>query len=97
MRVGDHQSAATYLQAAVDGTTSWPRENVGWRIKMAENLILGGELSEGCQLLIDHFDQINSMTSTRLQSTLDGIVGDIRPHATVPQVREFLGMMAARA
>ena len=96
MRVGNHQKAAAHLQAAVAGTKAWPRENVGWRIKLAENHILGGEISEGCQLLIDHFDQIGSVTSTRLRSTLDSISADVRHHAGVPEVREFLGMRAAR-
>ncbi|WP_433598740.1 helix-turn-helix domain-containing protein [Nocardia sp. CA-135953] len=97
MRIGDHRTATGYLQAAVDGTASWPRENVGWRIKLAENFIQAGEISEGCQLLTDHFDQINSLASTRLQATLDGIVKDIRPHTAVPEVREFLGLRAEYA
>ncbi|WP_280501930.1 hypothetical protein, partial [Nocardia farcinica] len=68
----------------------------GWRIKLAENHILGGEIAEGCQLLIDHFDQINSVTSTRLRATLDSISDDIRQHSGVREVREYLGMRAAR-
>ncbi|WP_280502969.1 helix-turn-helix domain-containing protein, partial [Nocardia farcinica] len=73
MRIGNHRKAKEHLQAAVVGTVAWPRENAGWRIKLAENHILGGEIAEGCQLLIDHFDQINSVTSTRLRATLDSI------------------------
>ncbi|WP_433724592.1 helix-turn-helix domain-containing protein [Nocardia sp. CA-129566] len=96
MRIGDHRTATAYLQEAVDGTMSWPRENVGWRIKLAENQIQGGGIADGCQILIDHFDQINSVTSTRLQSTIDSVVQDIRPHAAVPEVREFLGLVASR-
>ncbi|WP_338773043.1 helix-turn-helix transcriptional regulator [Nocardia vulneris] len=94
MRIGDHTKATMHLQAAVDGTALWPRENVGWRIKLAENHIQGGEIAEGCQLLIDHIDQLNSALSTRLRATLDGIVEAVRPHATVPEVREFLGRQA---
>ncbi|MEV4238947.1 helix-turn-helix transcriptional regulator [Nocardia sp. NPDC049737] len=96
MRIGDHRTATAYLQEAVDGTTSWPRENVGWRIKLAENHIQGGEIADGCQILIDHFDQINSVASTRLQSTIDSVVQEIHPHATVPEVRELLGLAASR-
>ncbi|WP_433678354.1 helix-turn-helix domain-containing protein [Nocardia sp. CA-119907] len=96
MRLGDHRTASTYLQTAVDGTTSWPRENVGWRIKLAENDIQGGDVAAGCQILIDHFDQITTMTSTRLRATVDGIAKDVRLHATVPEVREFLGLAASR-
>ncbi|GAB2694199.1 hypothetical protein GCM10027089_14580 [Nocardia thraciensis] len=95
MRIGDHRAATAYLQEAVDGTAAWPRENVGWRIKLAENDIQGGEIATGCQLLIDHFEQISSMTSTRLQSTIDSIVQDVRPHRAVPEVREFLELVAS--
>ncbi|MBF6169553.1 helix-turn-helix transcriptional regulator [Streptomyces gardneri] len=94
MRIGDHRTATAYLQTAVDGTNAWPRENIGWRIKLAENFIQAGKISEGCRVLIDHFDQISNLTSTRLQSTLHGIVEDIRPYAGVPEVREFLGKRA---
>ncbi|WP_040796806.1 helix-turn-helix domain-containing protein [Nocardia higoensis] len=96
MRIRNHRKAREHLQVAVAGTTAWPRENAGWRIKLAENHILGGEIAEGCQLLIDHFDQINSVTSTRLRATLDSISDDIRQHSGVREVREFLGMRAAR-
>ncbi|MGQ4615180.1 hypothetical protein [Nocardia sp. R7R-8] len=70
------------------------RENAGWRIKMAENYIQGGEIAEGCQRLVDHFEQIGGMSSTRLRSTLNAVAVDVRPHATVPEVREFLGLLA---
>ncbi|MGV9678122.1 helix-turn-helix domain-containing protein [Nocardia sp. NPDC003482] len=96
MRIGDHRTATGYLQEAVEGTTHWPRENIGWRIKLAENHIQAGELAEGCQILIDHFDQIAGMTSSRLRATLDGITQDVRPHASAPEVREYLGMVAVR-
>lgn len=45
--------------------------------------------------MIDHFEQISSMTSTRLQSTIDSIVQDVRPHRAVPEVREFLELVAS--
>ncbi|MFF0491104.1 helix-turn-helix domain-containing protein [Nocardia sp. NPDC004068] len=96
MRIGDHKTATAYLQEAIDGTAWWPRENIGWRIKLAENHIQAGELADGCQILIDHFDQITSTTSSRLCATLDSITQDVRPHASVPEVREYLGMVAAR-
>lgn len=96
MRIGNHRKATEHFQAAVTGTNAWPRENAGWRIKLAENHILGGEIAEGCQMLIDHFDQINSVTSTRLRATLDAISDDLRQHAAVPEAREFLGRRAAR-
>ncbi|MBH0779396.1 helix-turn-helix transcriptional regulator [Nocardia sp. NEAU-351] len=95
MQLGDHQKATPHLQAAVDGTVAWPRENAGWRIKMAENYIQGGDIAEGCQRLTDHFEQIGSVTSSRLQSTLEVIAKDVRPHVKVPEVRELLGRMAA--
>ncbi|MBF6172102.1 helix-turn-helix domain-containing protein [Nocardia blacklockiae] len=94
MRIGDHRTATAYLQEAVDGTASWPRENVGWRIKLAENNIQAGDISAGCQLLTDHFAQINSMTSTRLQATIESIVQDVRSYPAVPEVREFLELVA---
>jgi len=86
-RTGNYQKATAYLQAAVAGTKAWPRENVGWRIKLAENHILGGEIADGCQLQIDHFDQINSVPSTRLRSTLDSISEDVRHHPHEPTPR----------
>ncbi len=95
MRIGDHRTATSYLQEAVDGTASWPRENVGWRIKLAENDIQGGDIAKGCHLLTDHFDQINSMTSTRLRATIQSIAQDVRPHRAVPEVREFLELVAS--
>lgn len=94
MRIGDHHTATTYFEAAIEGTNAWPRENIGWRVKLAENFIQSGEIAEGCRILIDHFHQINNLASTRLQSTLDGIVEDIRPHTGVSEVREFLAKRA---
>ncbi|WP_169542000.1 helix-turn-helix domain-containing protein [Nocardia jiangxiensis] len=97
MRIGDHHTAAVYLQEAIDGTASWPRENAGWRIKLAENHIQGGDIADGCQLLIDDFEQISGMTSTRLRATIRSITQEVQPHRAVPEVREFLGLVGSNS
>ncbi len=94
-RLGDHHTATTYLQTAVDGTAPWPRENTGWRIMLAENSIKGGDIAAGCRTLVDHIDQVNNVASARLQSALDAIAATVRPHIAVSEVKEFLGLRAA--
>ncbi|MEV2226276.1 helix-turn-helix transcriptional regulator [Nocardia vinacea] len=96
MRLGNHQSATTYLQAAIDGTAVYPRERTAWQIRLAQNFIRATDVAEGCVVLTDNFEDIAKVASTRLQRTLHEIADDLRPYSSVPEARDFLGMWTAR-
>lgn len=96
MSFGDHRSATTSLRAAIEGSSAWPRERAAWQLSLAENLVGAGDIAESCSLLSDDFDEIHGLASTRLSRKLDAIATAVRPHATVPEVREFLEMATAR-
>ncbi|WP_036567784.1 helix-turn-helix domain-containing protein [Nocardia sp. BMG51109] len=95
-RLGDHEEAAAHLQAAIDGTTAYPRQRTGWQLGLAENWIEAGDVAEGCALLSTNFEAIGSVASTRSHTRLNSIAHTVRPHNKVPEVREFLGMVAER-
>ncbi|MFI1918124.1 hypothetical protein [Nocardia sp. NPDC020380] len=46
--------------------------------------------------MTDNFDNISDVASTRLRTAVTELVADFRPHAAVPEVREFLGRWTAR-
>ncbi|WP_174189802.1 hypothetical protein [Nocardia barduliensis] len=46
--------------------------------------------------MTDHFDGISQIASTRVRQKLNGIAAAVLPHAGVPEVREFLGLLADR-
>ncbi|MGY2119105.1 helix-turn-helix domain-containing protein [Nocardia gipuzkoensis] len=94
MQIGDHRTATRHLQSAIDTSASWPRERAEWRIRLAENLIKAGEIAEGCSVLTTNFHEIDGPTSTRQRWKLDTIEQQVRPHATVPEVKEFVGLRA---
>ncbi|MET9289430.1 helix-turn-helix transcriptional regulator [Nocardia beijingensis] len=94
MQIGDHRTATRHLQSAIDTSASWPRERAEWRIRLAENLIKAGEIAEGCSVLTTNFHEIDGPTSTRQRWKLDTIEQQVRPHATVPEVKELVGLRA---
>lgn len=96
MRLGNHQPATAYLQAAIDGTAVYPRERTAWQIRLAQNFIRASDVAEGCVVLTDNFEDIAKVASTRLQRTLHEIADDLRPYSSVPEARDFLGMWTAR-
>ncbi|MBH0779943.1 helix-turn-helix domain-containing protein [Nocardia bovistercoris] len=96
MRLGDHSEAATYLQSAIDGTAAYPREQIAWQIRLAQNFVQAGAIADGCGVLIEHFAGISTVASTRLQTTLSDIADELRRHVAVAEVREFFGLWTAR-
>lgn len=96
MRLGDHRTAAAYLQAAVDGTARLPREAVAWRIRLAQNQIQANDIAGGCVVLVKDFDAITTVASTRLRTAVGRIVEDLRPYSTIREAGELLGMWMAR-
>ncbi|MGK8521514.1 helix-turn-helix domain-containing protein [Nocardia asteroides] len=90
MRLGDHQTAAAYLQSAIKGMATYPRERNAWQIRLAQNLIAAGAISEGCFTLAGNFDDIRAVASTRLHTALDEIIGRLRSYASVPEARALL-------
>lgn len=51
--------------------------------------------ARGCALLVDNFDTISDLASTRLHQRIDSMANRVRSHATMPEVREFLRNRAA--
>ncbi|WP_024804517.1 helix-turn-helix domain-containing protein [Nocardia sp. BMG51109] len=96
MYVGEHKAASEQIQVAIDGSAAWPREQAEWYVQLGRNLVQAGEIAEGCQVLAENFGSIQQIASTRVHQKLDAVATVVRPHAQVPEVREFLGMMAAR-
>lgn len=96
MRLGDHSEAATYLRSAIDGTAAYPREQTAWQVRLAENYVQAGAIADGCGVLIENFQGVSKVASTRLQTTLDEIAGELRRHVAVAEVREFFGLWTAR-
>ncbi|MGY2024706.1 helix-turn-helix domain-containing protein [Nocardia gipuzkoensis] len=95
MRLGDHQTATTYLRSAINGTAAYPRERTAWQIRLAENMVQAQVIGDGCTLLTENFAQIRAVASTRLQSALGKIIDQLRSYSTVPEARSFLGMWMA--
>lgn len=96
MYLGERTAASEQIRAAIDGSAAWPREQAEWQVQLGRNLVQAGDIAEGCQVLTDHYDAISQIGSTRVHQKLDTVATAVRPHAKVPEVREFLGMLAAR-
>ncbi len=96
MRLGDHSEAATYLRSAIDGTAAYPREQTSWQVRLAENYVQAGAIADGCGVLIENFQGVSKVASTRLQTTLTEIADELRRHVTVAEVRAFFGLWTAR-
>ncbi|WP_157101477.1 hypothetical protein [Nocardia shimofusensis] len=95
-RLGDHAAATDHLREAIDSSAAWPRERASWQLHLAHNLIRSGNTAQACEYLAGTFAAISDLASARLQKRLGELVAAVRPHASVPEVREFLGMWAAR-
>ncbi|MFD4404358.1 hypothetical protein ACFWPH_16530 [Nocardia sp. NPDC058499] len=95
MYLGEHRSASEQIRAAIDGSSAWPREQAEWHVQLGRNLVQAGDIAEGCQVLTDHYDAISQIGSTRVHQKLDTVAAAVRVHAKVPEVREFLGLLAA--
>ncbi|WP_040865793.1 helix-turn-helix domain-containing protein [Nocardia exalbida] len=96
MWVGEHEAATTYMQAAIDGSSAWPRERAAWQLSLARNFVNAGDVAQACSLLAENYDTIAGLASTRLHQRIDAIANLVRTHAAVPEVREFLGRRAAQ-
>ncbi|MFF0493924.1 helix-turn-helix domain-containing protein [Nocardia sp. NPDC004068] len=96
MRLGDHQQATTYLRSAIDGTAIYPREQTAWQIRLAQNYVQAGNIADGCTLLIENFETISKVASTRLQTALTTVAGELRQHLSVAEVRLFFERWTAR-
>lgn len=96
MRLGDHGEAATYLRSAIDGTAAYPRERTAWQIRLAQNCVQGGEIADGCGLLVENFAEVSKVASTRLQTTLAGIADGLQNNLAVPEVYEFVELWNSR-
>ncbi|WP_306359803.1 helix-turn-helix domain-containing protein [Nocardia sp. CC227C] len=91
MRLNDHQTAAAYLNAAIAGSAGFAREQAAWRIRLAQNHVQAGQLTDACTVLTRHFDAVTTVASTRLRTAMENIVESLRPQAAAPEVGEFLG------
>jgi hypothetical protein len=96
MRLDDHNEASTYLRSAITGTAIYPREQIAWQIRLAQNYVKAGMVADGCMLLIDNFDEISRVASTRLQTALTSVANDLRRHVAVAEVRGFFDLWTAR-
>lgn len=96
MWVGEHAAATTHMQAAIDGSSPWPRERAAWQLSLARNFVSAGDVARACSLLADNYDTIAGLASTRLRQRIDAIANTVRSHAGVPEVREFLARRAAQ-
>ncbi|WP_169813403.1 helix-turn-helix domain-containing protein [Nocardia vaccinii] len=109
MRLGDHVAATHHLENAIRSSAAWPRERASWQLHLAHNLIQSGDAARACSLLTQThrdpggapgragssaFSTIRELASARLQHRLNDIATSARPYAKVPEVREFLGLMA---
>ncbi|MEU2040640.1 helix-turn-helix domain-containing protein [Nocardia niwae] len=96
MWAGEHETATTHMQAAIDGSSAWPRERAAGQLNLARNFIDAGDVARACSLLMDDYDTITGLASTRLHQRIDAIANTVRSHARVPEVREFLARRAAQ-
>ncbi len=92
---GMNPQAETYLQAAHATAGEWPREQAAWQLYRAQNHLEAGDPAQACALLNANYAAIGSVGSARLQRKLDAITAAVRPHAAVPEVREFLELVAS--
>ncbi|RDI54000.1 helix-turn-helix domain-containing protein [Nocardia mexicana] len=92
---GMNAQAEAYLQAAHDTAGEWPREQAAWQLYRAQNHLDAGDPARACALLTDNYAAIQSVASSRLRRKLDSIATTARPHAVVPEVREFLELVAS--
>ncbi len=95
MYLGEHETASTRIQAAIEGSAAWPRERAEWQVQLGRNLVQAGNIAEGCHVLTENFDGIQQIGSTRVHQKLRTVATSVRPHSRVPEVREFLGTLAA--
>uniref|UniRef100_UPI001C24E97C hypothetical protein n=1 Tax=Nocardia noduli TaxID=2815722 RepID=UPI001C24E97C len=79
-----------------NGTAAYPREQIAWQIRLAQNHVQAGAIADGCGVLIENFAGISTVASTRLQTTLADIADELRRHVAVAEVREFFGLWTAR-
>lgn len=95
MYLGEHEAASAQIRAAIDGSAAWPREQAEWQVQLGRNMVRGGEIAEGCHVLAKSFGGIQQIASTRVHQKLEAVATVVRPHSRVPEVREFLGVLAA--
>lgn len=96
MWLGDYPTAVTHLHEAAERSAAWPRERASWQLHQAHNLVHSGDVGQACALLTENFEAISDRDSARLQQRLDALADTVRPHAKVPEVRKFLGILAER-
>ncbi|WP_280492717.1 helix-turn-helix domain-containing protein [Nocardia asiatica] len=96
MWAGEHEAATTHMQAAIERSSAWPREQAAGQLNLALNFTSAGDVARACSLLTDNYDTIAGLASTRLHQRIDAIANLVRSHAAVPEVREFLGRRAAQ-
>ncbi|WP_345496842.1 hypothetical protein [Nocardia callitridis] len=96
MRIGDHCAATENLRAAVDAAVEWPRERAALRTYLAQNLVNAGDVAQACELLAANMAAMSGLSSTRLRRRIGSLANQVRRHASVSEVREFLGQCATR-
>ncbi|WP_281180063.1 helix-turn-helix domain-containing protein [Nocardia amamiensis] len=96
MWAGEYEAATTHMQAAIDGSSAWPRERAAGQLNLARNFVNAGDVARACSLLADNYDTITGLASTRLQQRIDAVANSVRTHTGVPEVRKFLARRAAR-
>ncbi|MGV9925495.1 hypothetical protein [Nocardia rhamnosiphila] len=87
-------AASAQIRAAIDGSAAWPREQAEWQVQLGRNMVRGGEIAEGCHVLAENFGGIQQIASTRVHRKLEAVAAVVRSHSRVPEVREFLGVLA---
>ncbi|UGT61440.1 helix-turn-helix domain-containing protein [Nocardia asteroides] len=97
MRAGDYRRAEVHLRSAIDSSAAWPREHWHWQVHLAQSYLAAGDFAASCALLSADLHTFRGLASTRLDRDIEGIAQAVRPHYTVPEVKEFLELRAARA
>ncbi|MGW4370125.1 helix-turn-helix domain-containing protein [Nocardia takedensis] len=94
MRLGQYETAATYLQDAIDSSAAWPRERASWLLHLAHNFAQAGEVGQASAMLTDNIASISDLASARLQRRLTDFGVSVRFFAKVPEVQDFLGKLS---
>jgi transcriptional regulator with XRE-family HTH domain len=87
-RLGQHGPGLRQLTAAAR-MQGWPRNAVGWQVRLAEGHAAAGDPAHAAVLAARTLPAVTDLSSTRIRSRVRTLSATLAEHAQVPEVREF--------
>jgi len=94
--LGAPEDAESVIRSALDANDSaYPRNRGIYLARLAETLVTQGNLDEGVSVASAAVAQLSEVSSGRVRGRLQGIRHQLAPHASAPEVRDYLDWSAS--